>query len=116
MAPVQVATTLTLVKRGIRPPADVIVVDECHHLPTASALALIADYPEAYVWGLTATPARADGRALDYFTCLVEGATVKELTALGHLVPCEIIAPDHQLHAGQIAERPVDAYLAHCRP
>jgi DNA repair protein RadD len=113
-APVQVATTLTLVKRSLRPPADVIVMDECHHLPTASALALLSSYPEAYVWGLTATPARADGRALDFFTVIVEGASARELTTAGYLAPCEIIAPDHQLHAGQIAESPAAAYLAHC--
>jgi DNA repair protein RadD len=113
-APVQVATTLTLVKRGLRPVADVIVIDECHHLPAASATALLESYPDAYVWGLTATPARADGRALSFFTVIVEGASVKELTAAGYLVPCEIIGPDHQLRPGQIAQRPVDAYLAHC--
>lgn len=115
-APVQVATVQTLVARGHRPPADIIIADESHHYVAATFGALIRDYPDAVVIGPTATPERSDGVGLgDIYERLIVGASVRQLVDLGHLVPCEIIAPSSKLKTGQIAQRPVDAYLEHAR-
>ena len=90
-APVQVASIQTLLARGIYPEADLVVWDECHHCSEAAAewCSLLTHYPRAFVVGLTATPERGDGSGLaPLFESLVVGATVRELTALQHLVPC----------------------------
>ena len=115
-APVQVASVQTLLSRGDRPPADVIIADEAHHFASASVewSALLAAYPDAHIIGPTATPERGDGCGLGtMFDGLVVGATVRELTDAGHLVPCEIMRPDKYLQPGEIAQNPVDAYVSH---
>src|SRR6185312_11439346 len=108
----------TLLSRGDRPPADVIIADEAHHFASASVewSALLAAYPGAHIIGPTATPERGDGCGLGtMFDGLVVGATVRELTDLGHLVPCEIMRPDKYLQSGEIAQNPVDAYVQHAQ-
>lgn len=117
-APVQVASVQTLLARGARPPADMIVADEAHHFGEAAEewSALLAAYPDALIVGPTATPERGDGSGLeDSFDAIVVGATVRELTELGHLVPCEVLRPDKPLGPGELARNPVDAYLEHAR-
>jgi DNA repair protein RadD len=65
-----------------------IVVDECHLFVTALRATLLGHWPKARLLGLTATPARKDGRALGLiFDKLLEVSTVAELTADGFLVP-----------------------------
>ena len=113
-AHVQVATIQTLLARKERPRADLLVADEAHHYVADEFSTLIADYPSAITLGLTATPERSDGRGLgEIFDALVVGATIKQLTSLGHLVPCEIIRPSKHLQSGQIAQSPIDAYVQH---
>lgn len=93
-APVQIATIQTLMAQGARPPAGVLICDECHHITADSYREYIAAYPEVRILGLTATPERADGTALgNVFERMVIAATVRELTARGFLVPCDVIAP-----------------------
>lgn len=113
-APVQVATIQTLLARNVRPRADLIVADEAHHYVADEFVTVIRDYPQAILLGLTATPERSDGRGLgEIFGALVVGTTIKQLTELGHLVPCEVIRPKKLLESGQIAQSPVDAYVQH---
>ncbi|MBI4695491.1 MAG: DEAD/DEAH box helicase [Gammaproteobacteria bacterium] len=67
---------------------DLVIVDECHLFPTKKRTALISEWPQARIVGLTATPARMDGRALGaVFDSMIDVATVAELTAAGYLVP-----------------------------
>lgn len=115
-AAVQVASIQTLTARDERPPARIVVVDECHHATAGTWRDLLEAYPDALILGLTATPERGDGTGLgEVFKELVVVATVRQLTEEGHLVPCEIIRPAAVLQPGQIAARPVDAYLAHAK-
>lgn len=114
-APVTVASVQTLTKWGDRMPrADLVVFDECHHV-VARTWSRIADtYAASHLLGMTATPQRGDGKPLgDIFDSLVVGSTVKELTALGHLVACRVWAPTIELDAGQLATNAADAYLRH---
>lgn len=115
-AAVTVASVQTITDYGARmPKADLVIFDECHHT-VASTWARIADaYQTARLLGLTATPQRADGKPLgDVFDDLIVGATVAELTSLGHLVPCRIWAPPAgALEGKQLALSPVAAYQQH---
>jgi len=87
---VQVASIQTLtarMKRGL-PAATVIVLDECHHSRSDSYETILAQYPDAVLVGLTATPWRKDGLGLGtLFDDVVVAATPRELIAQGFLVP-----------------------------
>ena len=97
---VQVASVQTLHARAVRtagmemPAADLVVVDEAHHVRARTYRQILAAYPNAIVVGLTATPCRTDGRGLGAcFDVLVEGPSVAELVAGGFLVPTRVYAP-----------------------
>lgn len=107
MQSVQVASFDTLNARAMRrarmnlPAADLVVVDEAHLSIAPSRLKLLNAYPDAAVIGLTATPARGDGRGLgEYYDDLVEAASMAELVKEGHLVPARYYAPSKPDLAG----------------
>lgn len=89
---IQVGSIQTINSRYIendklRPP-DVIIIDEAHRSLARSYLKLIEKYPDAVVLGLTATPVRSDGKGLGHvYEDMVMAPTVKELIAMGFLVP-----------------------------
>lgn len=98
MLPIQVASLDTLSARAIRsnrmrlPDADVVVVDEAHLAITKKRLEILERYPR--VIGLTATPARGDGKGLgQYFDDLVLGPPMRKLVDDGYLVPARYYAP-----------------------
>jgi superfamily II DNA or RNA helicase len=99
-AAVQVASVQTLWARAMRtkrmelPPADVLIVDECHHAPAGTYRKIIAAYPAAVLIGLTATPCRGDGRGLGgIFDTIVECPQVAELIVGKYLVKTRHYAP-----------------------
>jgi superfamily II DNA or RNA helicase len=115
----QVASIDTLRARLDRlplPDPDLLVVDEAHLYVTRIRVGLLESWPAARRVGLTATPARKDGRGLRLlFDELIEVATVPELMRLGFLVPARyfsIAEPDlarvHTVagdyHVGELAE------------
>lgn len=109
-APVQVASLQTLHVRGERPPADFIILDECHRVMGATVRALLEAYPEAWILGLTATPQRGDGKPLGaVFQKLITGPSNRWLTDHGHLVPCEVLAPAGYREK-DLVDDPVAAY------
>jgi superfamily II DNA or RNA helicase len=84
-APVQVASIQTLVRREL-PPADLVFIDEAHHAAAGSYRKILDAYPEALVFGLTATPYRLDGKPLgDLFEDIVESTKASELIEAGWL-------------------------------
>jgi superfamily II DNA or RNA helicase len=105
MARVQVASVQTLHSRCIRgsedlPHADLVFVDEAHHVTAKSYRAIIERYPAAKIVGMTATPCRRDGRGLgNVFDALIEAPQIGELINLGYLVktrsawPCRRATP-----------------------
>ncbi len=111
-APVTVASIPTLTRWKDRlPKAGLVLFDECHHGPSKTWGSLGDQYSTAQLLGLTATPERADGKAVgDMFDDLVIASSVKELTALGHLVPCVTWAPPAKLDTGELGLDPVAAY------
>ena len=120
---VQVAAIQTLHRRAIQsdamylPPADLMIVDECHHAPARTYQDIIDAYPNATLLGLTATPCRGDGRGLGgIFETMIEVPQVAELINQGFLVGSRVYAPvDPDLkgvrtvagdyHEAQLAER-----------
>lgn len=111
-ARIVVASLQTLLARGERPAATLVLWDEAHHVVAASFRELAAAYEGALHVGVTATPIRADGQNLgDMFSSLVATTSVRALTAAGWLVPCEVVGPARP--SEKLVEDPVDAYLEH---
>jgi DNA repair protein RadD len=76
------------------PAADVIIVDEAHHIRATTWSKILDAYPDARRLGLTATPCRGDGRGLgNYFDELIEGPKIPELINGKWLVPTIYYAP-----------------------
>lgn len=97
LLPVQVGTIQTLLARELRPQAELVVLDECHHYALGTELwsTFAAEYPNALLLGLTATPERQDGSPLgDVFSGLVVAASYSELLLDGYLCPCHVYAPE----------------------
>jgi len=115
-SPVTVASIQTLTTDrwlGQLPTADLIILDECHHVSCDSWGRVVTAYPDALMMGLTATPQRGDGQPLDTFDAMIVGATVRELMDLGHLVRCRVWGGPPDLKRGQLALDPVAAYQQH---
>lgn len=100
---VQVASRDTLLSRcfdgaGMQlPKADLVIPDEAHNWDSGESQKLLSCYPDAVVVGLTATPAKGDGRGLGtaYWQALECTVPTSRLVREGHLVPVRCYAPDH---------------------
>jgi DNA repair protein RadD len=89
----QVASIQTL-RRRENPPADIVILDECHHVLADTFRSVIESYPAAGLVGLTATPWHGSGRGLgDIFNEIIVGAQPDELVALKYLVEPRVYAP-----------------------
>jgi superfamily II DNA or RNA helicase len=117
-ARVQVASIHTLVsmrRRGAElPKARVVVFDEAHHFAADEwrEIAGLACDNGAASLGLTATPERGDGRAMgDLFDHLIPVASIRQLQAMGVLVPVLTISPPYRTN--NLASEPVEAYQRH---
>lgn len=108
-----------LAASGRRPPADLIIVDECHTVGMTKRWRLVLDdYPDARIVGLTATPERRDGSPLaSIYQEMVVAASYSELLSGGYLVPARLMRPDRDLEGG-IAQPALDTWqrLAVDRP
>jgi DNA repair protein RadD len=98
--PVQVGSIQTLWTRAIRlermplPTANILIIDEAHRCPAEMYRKIIAEYPNAILIGLTATPCRGDGRGLGgIFETIIECPQVEQLIELGYLVRTRVYAP-----------------------
>lgn len=108
-APVQVCSVQTLTARGTRPPADVVIADECHHISSRTWSELVACYPDAVLIGLTATPERGDGKPLHQFEHMIVAAQYSELIAQGLIVPARVYRPSER-QENALALDPVAAF------
>lgn len=98
---------------AVVPQASLVVLDEARHYVSDSWYALRKALPFATIVGLDATPERGDGRGLGgMFEALVQGPSIASATAAGFLVPCEIMAPARPLGPGELAQDPIDAFIA----
>lgn len=117
-APVVVASVPTLAGANwdaSKPSADLVILDELHHVAAISFRRVVDAYPRAHFLGLTATPCRGDDRPLsDVCDALIIGPTVRQLIDAGHLVPVRVWSPNRQLNTSEIARTPLDAYREQC--
>lgn len=101
--PVQVGSIQTLARRlATLPPFDLIILDEAHHARAETWQALIEAQPQAKLLGVTATPARLDGKGLGVhaggcFDDLVLGPTTAELIDGAYLCQVRCFAPAQRL-------------------
>lgn len=98
-AAVLVMSVATAVRRLDRlPELDFVILNEVHHAVSPTWSKLIARWPQAKLLGVTATPARLDGKGLGVaagglFDHLTIGATVPELQAEGFLARTRVFSP-----------------------
>jgi len=97
---VQVASKDTINARAFRsksitlPDADIVFADECHRSLSPTWSRVIKHYHSAIVIGLTATPARGDGRGMgELYTALVQACPTERLIQEGYLAPSQVYAP-----------------------
>jgi superfamily II DNA or RNA helicase len=111
-ASAHVASVQALASRGLPLEPTMMIWDEAHHVMASTWNTILPE--DGLVLGFTATPMLADGSGLGAaFTAMVVAATRAELRESGVLVPCEVISPDRALGPGELAQDPVDTYLAH---
>jgi len=97
-ARIQLASVATMRWRE-KPEADVVIVDEAHHIVAPTYMALLEAYPDAKVFGFTATPYRLDSKGLgDVFEVLINAAKPSYLIKNNWMAKPRIItAPDQFL-------------------
>ncbi len=142
VAPLQVTSVQTLVRRieeyrdWLNP--KVIFVDEVHHIRATTWEKILGEYDNsAKLIGLTATPARLDGKGLaKHFTHMIQGRpSTEQLMNAGHLcgidcysIPTSIDLDGLKKQAGEYSRKQlkesinkkfradiVDAFLLHCQ-
>lgn len=113
-APVQVGSFQTYHARGLSPTGRFVLIDEAHRVMGTSVRGILERAaPDARILLLTATPQRGDGQPLgDVASAMVQGPSVRELTALGRLVPSDVIAPPTFEERG-LTTTPLAAYQRH---
>lgn len=94
LAPIQVCSVQTLMRRLPLRDVGLVVLDECHRSLSPGWLKVISHYPEAKRVGLTATPIREDGQPLgSLYGCIINPVTNRELVDLGFLVDPIVFVP-----------------------
>jgi hypothetical protein len=76
-----------------KPKPKFVIWDECHHSAGETWGTVLDMAKDAWVLGLTGTPQRYDGKALDRFGAMVVAAHYSELLMAGTLVPWRILHP-----------------------
>jgi len=102
---IQIASVQTLVRRlssnTFTP--NYIIIDEAHHAAAGSWDKILANFPDAYKIGCTATPIRLDGRGLkDYFDDLVASHSISNLIELKYLASYKVFAPPLKLNLDKV--------------
>ena len=81
-------------KTGVKP-YSLIIIDECHHATSNSFKAVLSAYSKTALIGITATPARLDGKPLgEIFDRLIVGVDYAYLISNNYLVDYDYFSPD----------------------
>jgi len=96
---VQVCSLQTLIRRlDNLPEAELIIIDECHHVKSKSYMKIIEKWDKALILGTTATPARLDGKPLkDIFQKLIIGPDMRKLINENYLSDYIYYAPIEEI-------------------
>lgn len=110
---IHVTSVQTMLARGARPAARLLVLDEAHHHVAEEWGKVALSYTDAAILGGTATPERSDGKPLgNLFEKMVVAAHYPELVEGGYLVPARVFRPGEAL-ARALAQNPLEAYRKH---
>lgn len=110
---IHVTSVQTMLARGVRPPARLLVLDEAHHHVAEEWGKVAQSYTDAAILGGTATPERSDGKPLgNLFERMVVAAHYPELVEGGYLVPARVFRPGEALTRA-LAQNPLEAYQKH---
>lgn len=86
--PVQIASIQTLNRRSFPEDINIVIIDEARGSVADSYKPVFEQYKDAYFLGVDATPIRTTGQGFDHlYDHMVHGPTIKELEAMGSLVP-----------------------------
>jgi superfamily II DNA or RNA helicase len=89
---IQVASILSLIRTDF-PKAGLVIIDEAHHATAETYQQIINHYKDSIILGVTATPARTDGKGFrGSFEILLKGPNVTTLTAQKYLCPYKLYA------------------------
>lgn len=89
---IQVASILSLIRTDF-PKAGLVIIDEAHHAAAETYQQIINHYKDSIILGVTATPARTDGKGFrGSFEILLKGPNVTTLTAQKYLCPYKLYA------------------------
>lgn len=89
---VQVCSIDTLISRGLRPKADLIIIDEAHQTGSKGYKEFLSHYPDAFIVPVTATPWLEKGLR-HVADKIVHPITMQQLIDEGHLNPFRYFAP-----------------------
>lgn len=88
---IQIASIDTLISRGLKPEAKIIVIDEAHLATSAGYAKFLAQYgPDTVVLHVTASPWNPDGLDVD---AVVKPISMLDLIEQGYLVPPRYFCP-----------------------
>lgn len=83
---------------------DLIIVDEAHHSMATTWARVLTYWPNVKILGVTATPARLDGRGLkDQFDSIVIGPDAGQLIREGWLVKPRYFAPPTKIDTSELS-------------
>lgn len=100
---VQIASVQTAIRRQLPMQFDLIIIDEAHHALATSYREILAQYPDAKVLGVTATPCRTNGLGFESdFDALVCGPSVMDLIRDGYLVAPDLFASPLRVDLGGV--------------
>lgn len=95
---IQVASVQSLARRKRFPEAGLVVIDEAHHSSARTYGTILDAYPNAFLLGVTATPARVDGQGFKYiYDDLICGPSVSWLIEQGYLCKFKLFAAAAQI-------------------
>lgn len=88
--PVQIASIQTLNRRNFPQDISIVIIDEARGSVADSYKPVFENYKDSYFLGVDATPIRTNGQGFDHlYDHMVHGPTIKELEAMGSLVPAK---------------------------
>lgn len=100
---VQVASVQSLIRRENWPDAELVIVDEAHHSCADTYVKILDYYSDSYVLGVSATPARNDGRGLrGQYDSLVLGWSTRRLIDAGYLSKFKLFAAAKRIKTADI--------------
>lgn len=108
---IQICSIDTIMRRSLRPPAKIIVIDEVHLATSWNYAKFISSYPDALVLGVTATP-YTEKSIRHLVDEVIRPITISDLIARGYLVPPVYYAPEKpDLSAVRLCQRTKDFVL-----